>query len=1246
MAAAEEGLHAQLFEGLESPFLDQEPSSGQSEKDWSARLSALEAESPFLSAFEHSGARAGTAETESAKGFEDTFVSPRDFESSSEFEFEDAGIINGDNRVRVKDTTGVPWRWICKVDVADSRGRPAGSGTGLLISNRHVLTAAHVVYDAYQNMQQYTITVIPALNDLDEPFDRYSLASKPKIRQEYDPTAADSLDWDYALLTLSTAVGKKKFRTLNDTPLCYWASPQCGANTVFARLDPRTLFGKAAYTAGYPGGRGGKQLWCAAGILHSANEKRRTMYTTADTTKGQSGSPVWIIDNKMHCLVGVAVGASTGSNTLVRVTRELVRQLRAWIAEAGETPAMVETEEAFEPPILLVPESDTKGLPYLEAEPLPQPESDEHGPSATEWTPEPVGEDAEELAAVKYEEGEVAVLDEQPLEEQFNPAAVPHDVADALERQDWPLALRLAIQAGWHNEFDLTNLLFFKRHPEIAGRSLGPAKNTQDQKLSREWGRILQAEVRPAIQAASGDTHLQVAGKYVAERDPVFSGESGKKFKELVEWAASEVQINPGLLAAVLLAEWDQKSVYLSGSEVRSFLSGVDDFFAMSKQLAAKVPAFARVRFDASKKTTDINEHGRKVTTIPFKSGRDAALATAVYLKYGETKIRKAMQENGGEFDKLPIETQFALVRIAMAAGHGGITPEGKLVRFKKKGNKWVALKEGEQGGVLLGVAARVERVLKGEDILVRDHQDRQYPSTAQITDRNATILAAQAIHLSDWIFGNPPVPASQLELEESEHWDEGEQAPYNFVPDTEGGSGEDSSRPFAGEREQIEVSAASEDHLFTAEEYGGQSQEDKVARDEESPPFPVSFQTPLFWHEDSSLRHAFRDAIGTVSDDAHKTAYNANGALPDVSTIPMVIVALGPGGRPSFAGQNMYRMYYSGSLLKVAAMYGAFQLRKAVSDFANTLPFGFTQDQVFQRFERASDAKILTSAPTLPESTRVVPKYTDILKVTPDATHYKVEFLNLGDHSRRDFDLHLHQMVEKSHNPSAGVCIQNLGYSWINGVLREAGMFNEDAKEPRNSLDHFSGIWLAGDYLLPKWIINKQHQKFLKGEHHDAEAEEEFQLGISGLTEVRIPSVNDGPSKQAASCLDLANLMVQVANGKLIAGDAAANTQIVDMLKNAVPMSIIGRRAPSTHFRILQSKIGFGQLGKTGSCLVDAGGHTSGCVQSEALIIQETKAPNRKYVVIYQNIQDPVNHANQDLWRVRDIIDLTIDKF
>src|SRR5207302_1563202 len=105
-----------------------------------------------------------------------------------------------------------------------------------------------------------------------------------------------------------------------------------------------------------------------------------------------------------------------------------------------------------------------------------------------------------------------------------------------------------------------------------------------------------------------------------------------------------------------------------------------------------------------------------------------------------------------------------------------------------------------------------------------------------------------------------------------------------------------------------------------------------------------------------------------------------------------------------------------------------------------------------------------------------------------------------------------------------------------------------------------------------------------------DPDDEEVFQLGISGLAMVRIPCVNeqawhaggkpgDGRASQATSCLDMANLFVQVANSTLIAGDAAANTTIGDMLKTAVAMSIIGSEAPSTKFDVLQSKIGVGTL-------------------------------------------------------------------
>jgi hypothetical protein len=393
----------------------------------------------------------------------------------------------------------------------------------------------------------------------------------------------------------------------------------------------------------------------------------------------------------------------------------------------------------------------------------------EYESSIAQWSLEPVSEEEQTLTGGDYQERPAQLLLEQPLSESFLPIELPKQflaVAEALSKKDWSLALKLAIQAGQHDEQNLTNLIFFARHSELPTEPLD-RNHPHYKQLSSEWIKILKNEIRPAIASASENVDLKVSGVYVAERDPQFVAETGKKFKELVAWAASEVNLNPGFLAAVLLAEWDQNSLYLSSGAVSSFRTGTDDFFAQAASLRANVPAFSKVGFDEKKKTTSINEHGRVVTTIPFNSGKDAALATAVYLKYAEIKLRNAAQKNGGDFDKLPIETQYVLVRIAMAAGHGGLSPDGDLIRFKWQTDRWVPVKKGEKGGALLGVASSLERVLKGEDILIRKNEPRKDPTNSgHVTLRNATILAAQAMHLSDWIFGIPTANTTQPELE------------------------------------------------------------------------------------------------------------------------------------------------------------------------------------------------------------------------------------------------------------------------------------------------------------------------------------------------------------------------------------------------------------------------------------------------------------------------------------------------
>jgi V8-like Glu-specific endopeptidase len=268
------------------------------------------------------------------------------FEAALEFVEREAGVISGDNRKRVTPTTGVPWRWICRIDVLrNGQPQPEG-GTGVLISNRHVLTAAHVVFDAAQNMQNFSITVKPGLDYGNEPFGSSRVMSRPRMASHYRPDAADRLDFDYALLTLENAVGENTFKALGGNALCFWGSSSCGAKSVFARRDPAKLNLQPIMTAGYPDSSGQKTLMCAPGKLHSADAKRRTMLITADTTKGQSGSPIWITKDGAHCLVGIAVAADSGSNIALRVTRELIRQLREWITADGENPAMTENEAA------------------------------------------------------------------------------------------------------------------------------------------------------------------------------------------------------------------------------------------------------------------------------------------------------------------------------------------------------------------------------------------------------------------------------------------------------------------------------------------------------------------------------------------------------------------------------------------------------------------------------------------------------------------------------------------------------------------------------------------------------------------------------------------------------------------------------------------------------------------------------------------------------------------------------------
>jgi len=350
-------------------------------------------------------------------------------------------------------------------------------------------------------------------------------------------------------------------------------------------------------------------------------------------------------------------------------------------------------------------------------------------------------------------EQEMADLGLREYEFENPPGSPPPPPPPASEAE----TLKLAIQSGVRDPNDLTNRIFFARHPELPPAQPLDPQHPRFKQLSAEWSAISNTKVWKAITDSAENTDLKVSGAEAADHQRFFRGKNGKKLKQVVENAAAQAGINPGLLGAIMMAETRRPNSYVSNGKVRSYHIGVDDFYIARGSIASRVPAYAGIRWDkgqtpevhdndslackkkaqalAAGNTAEAARHGlkcRQVKTILFDSGPDGALATAVYLKFIEVRLQEiGLADFNGDFSKLPITTKFALTRMAMGAGLTGVKP------FLKD-------------------------ALSGTDIFVR----KNIRVKARQTKRNATVRTAQAMHLSEWVFGIPvpavgPPPAS-----------------------------------------------------------------------------------------------------------------------------------------------------------------------------------------------------------------------------------------------------------------------------------------------------------------------------------------------------------------------------------------------------------------------------------------------------------------------------------------------------
>lgn len=228
--------------------------------------------------------------------------------------------------------------------------------------------------------------------------------------------------------------------------------------------------------------------------------------------------------------------------------------------------------------------------------------------------------------------------------------------------------------------------------------------------------------------------------------DGYFARPKGPLLKSRIAAAAKEVGLNPGLLAASMLSE-DRVTQYTATSgEVSGFDIGVDDYKEREAKFKKEFPSAKTVK--PTRYETHTNEKGR-VIEVPVFKAEDAVRVSAYYLKDSELKARAAIAEMGGSFDRLPVEYRFAITRYAMNAG-----PQAA----RKIMEQFLGLKKGRHG-TYVPSSKRPKELLRYKPWRTIRGMEQFYAREG-FALRAATAHAAQAIHLSQRIFGVNPLSA------------------------------------------------------------------------------------------------------------------------------------------------------------------------------------------------------------------------------------------------------------------------------------------------------------------------------------------------------------------------------------------------------------------------------------------------------------------------------------------------------
>lgn len=185
-----------------------------------------------------------------------------------------------------------------KIIGTDNRKVITNSGTGFLVGESTIVTAAHCAYSRDLNAYPTKITFYPGRTGSNNPYGSTTV-KKIHVPTKFKTNSTYDTKYDYAVLELNTPIGKK--------------------TGFFEQYVICISDVEVTYSAGYIVGYNGNTLYSAHG--ETIYPKQKKIIYKIDTDSGQSGAPIY--EKSTLSLYGIHTSGSTTQNTGRYITEEV-----------------------------------------------------------------------------------------------------------------------------------------------------------------------------------------------------------------------------------------------------------------------------------------------------------------------------------------------------------------------------------------------------------------------------------------------------------------------------------------------------------------------------------------------------------------------------------------------------------------------------------------------------------------------------------------------------------------------------------------------------------------------------------------------------------------------------------------------------------------------------------------------------------------------------------------------------------